>query len=390
MENNILLHLAIIIFFSKILTAISRKLKQPPVVGMLVLGIVLGPTVLHFIEPDEVINWIAKIGVLFLLFEAGLETNIKKIKEDSRQAILPAAGGIILPFVSGFFLSYLLTSNIAQALVVGVIFTATSVSVSVMTLIDLGKLKGLEGRCIVNAAIIDDIVGIILLTFIFGLTTGEGSTITFSIIKIVSFFVIAFLFGMFILQPFFLNLKKILLDNVVVSLAISAVFLYAWVAEMTGLAAITGAYFAGLFMGQTHHKHAVQTGITNIGKSFFVDVFFVNIGLGFNLFDIKTEPLFLLGFVLLAIFTKAIGSGVGARLTNFDFIRSFRIGTGMMPRGEVALIVANMALVKGLISTDILSATIMMVIVSALVTPLLLKFGFTKMKLESFSKEEKK
>jgi Kef-type K+ transport system membrane component KefB len=387
MENNILLHLAIIIFFSKILGAISKKFKQPPVIGMLFLGIVLGPTFLHFIEPDEVIIWIAKVGVLFLLFEAGLETNIKQIREDSRQALLPAVGGIILPFTLGFFLTYFILHNVSQALIVGVIFTATSVSVSVMTLLDLGKMKSLEGRCIINAAIIDDIVGILLLTFVFGLTAGSakaGSDISISIIKIAAFFLVSFLFGIFILQPFFLNLKKLLLNNVVLSLAIATAFLYSWFAEMTGLAAITGAYFAGLFLGQTHHKNAVQIGITNIGKSFFVDVFFVSIGLQFNLFDIEAEPLFLLSFVVLAIAGKAIGSGLGARLNNFDAIRSFRIGTGMIPRGEVALIVANMALEKKVVSTDILSATILMVIISALLTPLLLKLGFIKFKRKSF------
>lgn len=387
MENNILLHLAIIIFFSKILGAISKKFKQPPVIGMLLLGIVLGPTFLHFIEPKAVINWIAQIGVLFLLFEAGLETNIKKIKEESRQAVLPAAGGVILPFALGFLLTFFISNNLSQSLIVGVIFTATSVSVSVMTLIDLGKLKSLEGRCIVNAAIIDDIVGILLLTFIIGLTAGsegENSGITLSVVKIIVFFVISFIFGLFILQPFFLNLEKILLDNVVVSLAIAVVLLYSWFAEKAGLAAITGAFFAGLFLGQTHHKHAVQTGITNIGKSFFVDVFFVSIGLQFDLFEIDAHPVYVIGFVLLAIVGKMIGCGLGAKLTNFDMTRSFRVGVGMIPRGEVALIIANMALAKGLISTNIISATILMVIISAIGTPLLLKFGFTKLKRKTF------
>ncbi|MCD4819070.1 MAG: cation:proton antiporter [Candidatus Cloacimonetes bacterium] len=387
MEDNILLHLAIIIFFSKILGAISRKFKFPPVIGMLFLGVVLGPTFLHFIEPGEVINWIAEIGVLFLLFEAGLETNLKQIKTDSKQALLPAIGGIVLPFALGFFLTYIIDKNLVQSLIVGVIFTATSVSVSVMTLMDIGKLKGIEGRCIVNAAIIDDIVGILLLTFIFGTFAGSaesGSTIILSTGKIILFFVITTLFGMFILKPFFLNLKKILLDNVVVALAIAIVLLYSWFAERTGLAAITGAYFAGLFLGQTHHKHTVQIGISQIGKSFFVDVFFVNIGLAFNLFSIEAHPVFLLLFVILAILGKLVGSGLGARLTKFDQIRSIRIGSGMIPRGEVALIVANMALERNYINTGILSGTIIMVIVTAITTPLLIKFAFTKLRMKTF------
>ncbi len=354
---------------------------------MLLLGIVLGPTFLHLIEPGEVIKWIAKAGVLFLLFEAGLETNLKKIKEDSKQAMLPASGGIVLPFILGFLLSYLFSQNISQSLIVAVIFTATSVSVSVMTLLDLGKLKGLEGRCIVNSAIIDDIVGILLLTFIFGLTARTGvneTNLALSFGKIVIFFVIIFVLGIFVIQPFFHNLKKFLLENVVISLAIAIVFVYSWFAELTGLAAITGAYFAGLFLGQTQYKHAVQTGISNVGKSFFVDVFFVSIGLEFNLFRIDAHPLFLIGFILLAVLGKFFGCGLGARLTKFDAIRSFRIGAGMIPRGEVALIVANMALEKNLISIDVLSATILMVVVSALITPLLLKYGFMKLKKESF------
>ena len=385
MENNILLNLAIIIFFSKVLGAISRKLKQPPVIGMLLLGVILGPTILNVIEPDEVIRWIAKIGVLFLLFEAGLETNLKRIKQDSKQALMPAFGGIITPFIFGFVLSYLIYRNFGEALVVGVILTATSVSVSVMTLIDLDKIKGIEGRCIVNAAIIDDIVGILLLTFIFGLTVKTANmNMALSLGKILAFFVLSFIFGMYVLQPFFLNLKKVMMDNVVISLAIASVLLYAWFAEKTGLAAITGAYFAGLFLGQTQYRRQVHEGISSVGKSFFVDVFFVNIGLGFDLFSIEAHPLFLLGFVLLAILTKFFGAGLGAKISHFDTIRAFRIGAGMIPRGEVALIIANMAMEKQIISADILSATILTVIISAFFTPLLLKFGFTKLQGKTF------
>ncbi len=387
MEHSIFLHLAIIIILSKIIGAISKRFKQPPVIGLLLLGVILGPTILHLIEPGEVLKWIGKIGVLLLLFEAGLETNLKKIKSESRQAMIPALGGVLLPFTLGFFLSYIVYQDLFQALVIGVIFTATSVSVSVMTLMDLGKLRGVEGRCIINAAIIDDIIGILLLTVIFGFSaeTDPGSAnILISFFKIIIFFVIAVVVGYFFLRPFFTNLKRLLMDNVVVALSIAIVLLYSWFAENAGLAAITGAYFAGLFIGQTDHRVSVQEGISLLGKSFFVDVFFVGIGLEFNLFAIETHPVFLIVFIALAIVGKIIGSGLGARLSKFDMLRSFRIGVGMIPRGEVALIVANMALQKGLIPTDILSATIVMVIISALITPMLLKFGFTTLARKSF------
>ncbi|MBT3168891.1 MAG: cation:proton antiporter [Candidatus Cloacimonetes bacterium] len=386
MENNILLSLAITIILSKILGAISRKFKQPPVIGMLFLGIILGPTLFNLINPNEIISWIAEIGVLFLLFEAGLETNLKKIKEDSRQAILPALGGILLPFILGFSLGFWMLNSIINALIIGVIFTATSVSVSVMSLIDMDKLRSLEGRCIVNSAIIDDVIGILLLTFIFGIfgSTDGSSTLVFSLLKIGIFFVGSIIFGLFIVRPFFMSLRKFLLENAVISLAIATILIYAWFAEMTGLAAITGAYIAGLFIGQTRYKHKIQTGITNIGKSFFVDIFFVNIGLHFNLAETSANPLFLVAFVLFAIVGKIVGSGLGARLTNFDTTRSFRIGVGMVPRGEVALIIANMAFTKELIQKDVLSATILMVVGTAVITPILLNIGFQKMGQSNF------
>ncbi|MDY6915236.1 MAG: cation:proton antiporter, partial [Candidatus Cloacimonadota bacterium] len=386
-ENNILLNLAIIIFLSKILGAFSKKFNQPPVIGMLLLGIVLGPTLLNVIKPSEIIAWIGKIGVLFLLFEAGLETNIKRIRKESNQALPPALGGIIVPFTFGFLLSYFTGNTIAHSSVTGIIFSATSVSVSVMTLIDMGKMKSIEGRTIVNSAIIDDIFGIILLTFIFGLTDDsviQQSNLLFPIVKIVLFFVFALVAGYFIFKPFFINLKKFMMDNVAVSLAIALVLLYSWFAELTGLAAITGAYFAGLIIGQTQYKNTIQDGISTVGKSFFIDVFFVNIGLEFNLLDIETAPLFLIIFVILAIISKILGCGVGARITNLDTLRSLRIGSGMVPRGEVSLIVANMALQKGIINTNLLSATIMTVIISAIVTPVLLKYSFTKFRKKSF------
>lgn len=388
MEHRIFLDLAIIIFLSKILGAVSRKFRQPPVIGMLFLGVILGPTVLGFIKPDEVILWIGKVGVLFLLFEAGIETDLKQIKKDSRQALTPAIGGIILPFGLGFGLAYLIAPNIIQALIVGVIFTATSVSVSVMTLIDLKKLKNIEGRTIVNAAIIDDIVGILLLTIIFGITSNVGGSpngIYIQLGKIGLFFVLTIFGGYFLLKPFFLNLQKMMLENVAVSLAIAVVMLYAWLAESTGLAAITGAYFAGLFLGQTDYKNKVHEGISELGKSFFVDVFFVGIGLEFDLFEIETEPFVVISFIVLAILGKIVGCWLGSRMNGFDSVRSFRIGVGMVPRGEVALIVANMAVAKGLISSDLLSATILMVIASAVFTPLMLKFSFTKIGSKGFS-----
>lgn len=387
MQDNLLLKLAIIIIFSKVLGMMFKKLKQPPVIGMILLGIILGPTVLDYIEPDNIILWIAKTGVLFLLFEAGLETDLKRIKNESKQAILPALGGVIVPFMLGFLFSFIAHHSFVESLILGIIFTATSVSVSVMTLIDLGKLRGVEGRCIVNAAIIDDIIGILLLSVVFGLSTGQvvaSGTMLGQLVKIILFFVLVFVSGIFLLKPIFLNLKKIFLDNVELSLAIAFVLLYSWFAEETGLAAITGAYFAGLFIGQSEYKHSIQQGISLLGKAFFIDVFFVSIGLEFNLFTLQAAPWYLISFVLLALFGKGFGSWLGARFTGFDNIRASRIGIGMLPRGEVALIIASMAVERNLISIEMMSATILMVVISAFITPIMLKTSYKRLVRSGF------
>ncbi|HPR16851.1 MAG TPA: cation:proton antiporter [Candidatus Cloacimonadota bacterium] len=387
MGNNILLDLAIIILLSKIFGAISLKLKQPPVTGILLLGIILGPTVLHLLDRNDIFDWIAQLGMLFLLFESGLETDLKMIKEDTKHAFLTAVAGIILPLLLAAVYIFFLTDNLIQGLIVGIISTATSVSVSVMTLMDMGKLKSIEGRCIVNAAIMDDILGILLLTVIFGIATGgttSSGAVVLSIAKIVVFFLIAILFGLFVIKPLFLNLKKLLLENAVIAMALTIILLYAWFAEITGLAAITGAYFAGLFLGQTSYKNTIRDGISNLGKSFFVDVFFVNIGLGCNLLAVKVDPVFLIIFVVSAVLGKIFGCGIGARLTHFDWTRSLRIGIGMIPRGEVALVIANMVMEQGLVSSEILSATIIMVIISALITPSMLQFSFAKIGRKGF------
>jgi len=169
------------------------------------------------------------------------------------------------------------------------------------------------------------------------------------------------------------------LEQSITKLSIIIIFVFAWLAEYVELAAITGAYFAGLFLGQTLQHHKIGGNLEIIGKALFIDVFFVGIGLQFNLLNLNLSYLFLIFFLILAVFSKMLGAGIGVRLTGLDNIRAFRIGAGMIPRGEVALIVANMALRRNLISSDILSATIIMVILTAIITPILLKYGFIKL-----------
>ncbi len=386
---KIIFDITIILFFAAILKAFFLKAKLPPVIGLIILGIFLGPSIFDLIEANHVIEWIAKVGVLLLLFEAGLGTNIKQIKHDSKQAFMPALGGVLLPLLMGTLFAYLYGYDFNHSIFIGAIFTATSVSVTVMTLLELNRLKGLEGRCIINAAIIDDVIGILIITFIFGLAvkdeaSGLDASIVFSLGKIFLFFIFSVLIGLFIIKPLFANIRRILPKNPIIPIAMMFIFFYAYIAEISGIAAITGAYMAGLFLGQTEYREAINEGTSTVSKSFFTDVFFVSIGLGHNILDLDINLWFVTVFVVLAIVCKFLGSYIGARLTKFDGIRSLRVGVGMIPRGEVALIMALMGLSRNIVDKDTMSATILLILASALITPFLLKASFTRLKKETF------
>ena len=391
MGHELLLQLALILLTSKLLAAFFRKMGQPPVIGTLLLGVLLGPSVLGLVHESEVIEWLARIGVLFLLFEAGMETDLKRIRDEARRAALPAVGGVMLPFLGGFALSWFHNGQLFHGLVTGIIMTATSVSVSVMTLMELGKMKGAEGRCIVNAAILDDVLGILLLSFVFGLASAHGAmsvsqevNLLLPMLKILLFFVAIVLVGRFFFIPLFHNLARLDMEASAPALAVVAIFLFGWMAEHAEIAAITGAYFAGLFIGQTGYRRQVQREIASAGRLLFIDVFFVHIGLMIDLKHLHAGVGYALVFVAIALVAKLLGSMAGARLTGFDALRSLRIGVGMMPRGEVALIVAGMAMQRELIGQTDYSATIMTVIISAFLTPIFLKLSYTRLRRKTF------
>ncbi len=389
---TLILQIAIVLFIANILRAVSIRLKIPPVISLIILGLALGPSLLNYLELSATVEWIAQIGILFLIFEAGIQTNLKKMREESKKAVLPALGGVILPFIAGFFLSNFFNYSFISSIFVGIIFAATSISISVITLIDIDKLKSIEGRCIVNSAIIDDILSILLISIVFGLAVETGSadtslfsnTIFISIVKILSFFLIAFLVGLYLIPTLFHNSKRLYLENSIISISVAIIFIYSWFAEQSGLAAITGAFLAGVFIGQTEYQHEVNSEIAQVGKSFFVDFFFISIGLSLNLSVLSIPVFYLVLFIILAILSKAIGGYLGARFAKFDSTRSFRIGIGMIPRGEVALIIASMALHRNIIDLDILSTTVIMVLVTSVISPFLIKHSFSKLKKDTF------
>ncbi len=375
-SQHILAQIAIIIILAKIFSEVSAKYKQPPVVGMLLVGLLIGPTGFDLIKTNEIIEFFSEIGVILLLFEAGLETDIGNMKKSGKSVFLICVNGVIIPFTSGILLALCFKMPLNEILVIGIIMTATSVSVSVMTLLDMKKFRTVEGLNIMGAAILDDIIGIILLTFIFSFL-GQGDKNIVGILgDMVLYIVIAILVSFFILNKFFEYFRKSSSDDTEVSMALALSLLYSWGAKISGLAAITGSYFAGLSVGQTKSKNKVNKGIKEIGQSIFVPIFFINVGLTSNLRNGTFNLYFALIFVMVAIISKIVGGGLGAKMSGFSIRRSLVIGIGLVPRGEVALVIANMAIAKNIIGDTVFGAVVLMVLVSAISTPFMLKAVF--------------
>lgn len=376
-SQHILLVIALMMVLGKLASGLSIRLKQPPVLGMLILGLVLGPSGLRLLESEPIIQFFSEIGVIFLLFTAGLETDLAAMKRTGKSSFSVALAGMILPFGAGMVMGYVHGMELFPMLVLSTILTATSVSVSVMTLLDLKKLRSVEGTTIMSAAVIDDVLGILLLTFIFGFASQEAH-IGLSVIKIAGFIAGALLAGIFLINPLIQLARKLKTDQGILSIALALCLIFSWAAEQAEVASITGAYLAGLFLGRTNARNTIIEGVETLGQSLFVGIFFINIGLETHLWGQDLNIVFVLTFSVVAAFTKFFGSGLGARISGFSWSRSLPIGIGMMPRGEVGLIIANMALAKNVIGAAEFSATVFMVILTALITPFLLKWSFLR------------
>lgn len=375
-SEHLLAHIAIIIILAKLFSALSTRLRQPPVLGMLAIGLLIGPSGFGLIKSDSVIQVFAEIGVILLLFEAGLETELERIKKTGKSSLIVAAHGVVLPLAGGALLGMAFHLPLCESLVLGLVLTATSVSVTVMTLLDMKKIQSVEGATIMSAAIIDDVVGIMLLTVLFSFFGETEHTFVTVMLRLGVYVVLALLIALFLLRPLFNLVRTARGDDLELSLGFALSFLYSWGAKIAGMASITGAYFAGFFTGQTKSRNQVLQGIRSMGQSLFVPIFFINIGLETNLREGGFNVLFVVLFIALAIVTKIAGGLIGARIGGFSTRRSLRIGVGLVPRGEVALVVANMAMAGGLIGSEFFGTIVLMVVVTAMLTPTMLRAAF--------------
>jgi monovalent cation:proton antiporter-2 (CPA2) family protein len=371
------LYLMLIILFTKLAGDLSVRLGQPAVLGKLIVGIILGPAVLGWIQNGEFIHYFSEIGVLLLMFIAGLETDLDQLRKNWKSAFAVAVGGIILPFLGGFAIGEMFGFASHNAMFMGVILSATSVSISVQVLKDMNKLNTREGSTILGAAVVDDILVVILLAVLmsfFG--TGAEVSIGLLIGKKVLFFAVALVVGWFVVPRVMKWMAPLKVTEAVIAAALMICFAFAYFAEIMGMAGIIGAFAAGIAISQTSFKHTVEAKIEPIAYSIFVPVFFVSIGLSVSFEGVGSQIGFVLLLTVIAILTKLIGGGLGARLTGFDNRSSAIIGSGMISRGEVALIIAATGLSSGLLQQQYFTSVIIVVIVTTLVTPPLLKYMF--------------
>ncbi|GAU75724.1 cation:proton antiporter [Fusibacter sp. 3D3] len=371
-----LLQLAAILLAAHVAGLISERLKQPAVLGQIIIGLILGAGLM---EKTELINQFAEIGVVFLMFIAGLETDVKELLESGKSSSIIAFGGIVVPAVLVFVGMMLIipSHDKTVALFLGIVATATSVSISVQTLREIGKLRTKQGVMILGAAIIDDVVGIVLLTLLVGMVSPNATSSIFVVIfKIVAFFVVVYGVGFAVVKILKKMDAKFIVEDKVIIWAIVICLILAFLSEEFGVAAITGAYFAGLIFSMTKHQHQIAHEVGKISGFMFTPVFFVGIGMDINIM----EALSAMGvgsiLIVLGSIGKIIGCGVGAKLTGFNSAESLQIGVGMVPRAEVAIIVANLGLKMSILTQKDMAATILMVLVTTLITPSLLKWTF--------------
>jgi len=382
--------LAIIIIFAKAFGIIARKLKAPSVVGEILAGLVIGPSILGLVEPSSFLITMAEIGVVMMMFSAGLETNLKELVKTGPIALLIACCGVFIPLVGGTLLymgfygtSPIGTTEFYKAVFIGVIMTATSVSITVQSLKEMGKLKGKVGTTILSAAIIDDVIGIIVLTFVIGFENPDSNPGKV-VVSTILFFVLAIVVG-FVLYKVFNKLdKRYPHTRRIPILGVGLCFALAYIAEVVfGIADITGAYVAGIILCSIKDHDYIEEKVDINSYMIFGPIFFTGIGLKTSFDSMNASILlFSVGFVLVALLTKIIGCGIMAKLCKFNVHDSLKIGVGMMTRGEVALIVSQKGLSVGLLDPIYFTAVILLIIVSSISTPIILKVLYAKDKVQ--------
>lgn len=389
LSYKFLFDIALILLSTKALGLVTKRFKLPQVVGALLAGLILGPALLNILHETDFIQQLAELGVIVLMFTAGLETDISELKKSGVAAVIIAVLGMIVPLILGFILANFFNTNntidsslFLQHMFIGIILTATSVSITVETLRELGKLNSKSGNAILGAAIIDDILGIIALTVISSCASSNSTTNIWIVMgKILLFFILATVVGIIVFKLMDKEMKTHNTDLrrfVIFSFVFCLLLSYA-AEEFFGVADITGAFIAGLILSGTERKHYILSRFETSSYMLLSPIFFASIGIKVEIPKMSKEIIiFSVLLIIVAVLSKIIGCGLGAKICKYTNSEALQIGTGMVSRGEVALIMANKGNALGLMSSIFFGPVVIMVVITTIVSPILLKLVFHK------------
>jgi Kef-type K+ transport system membrane component KefB len=384
------LSLAVIVAAAKLGGYLCLRLGQPSVLGELLVGIILGPSVFDFLHLAiftdtrlaEIIHELAEIGVLMLMFLAGLDLHLKDLAKAGKIAGLAGALGVLFPLVLGAGAGLLMGLNTISAIFIGLTLAATSVSISAQTLMELGAIRSRVGVGLLGAAILDDvlvILGMSVFSVLVKPDSGGGvGAVLLLIFGMVVYLVVASALGWWLLPKVARVVQKMPISQGLMAFVFVTILAYGWFAEVGGnMAAITGAFLAGLWLGRTPYKERIEAGMSTIAYSIFVPIFFINIGLSANARELSADSLVLLGLLLVvAVLGKVLGAGWGGMMGGLTRLEALQLGVGMMSRGEVGLIVASVGVAEGLITPSGFAVVVGIVIITTILTPIALRFLF--------------
>jgi len=392
---DVIFSVALALIFARGLGYLFDRYKQPAVIGEIIAGLILGTIGLMVFYGQQLtffnltvklpelayntpeFELLAELGILFLLFISGLETRISKLKKVSRSSSFVAVGGVILPLFLGILAGLYFNFSLQESIAIGLILIATSVGVTVRTLMDLHVLNTDVGATILGGAVIDDVLGIILLAFVLGIESPLWIGI-----KIVIFFLIFLYLGLKIIDKILDIGEKIHLPKSLLSISLSVFLIYSFFADKAGIAGIIGAFVAGILIGQTVRSGKIASDVKTIGYGFFIPLFFVWVGSKVNVSAFASIGLLAAVIIAVSIIGKIVGCGVGAKLAGMTKRESLQVGVGMIPRMELALIIATSAvsheILTGHAANQILATTLLLTIVTTLIAPLMIKAVFKR------------
>jgi len=374
--------LIVILLLTTIISHVCIKTAIPAVVGQLLIGVLLGPSFFNLVTQDQIVIEFSQIGIILLMFIAGLDSNIRLLKKYFKPSMYVATLGVIFPILFSLLGIFLFSMTFREAIILGILLAPTSVSISVSVMKELGVVDSKEGSTILGAAIFDDILGVIIVSIAISLLVGTSSDASNNNLVIELFYQILFFIGCYALvrwvAPYIINIgNKLETQHALLITSLLICFSTAYLANLAGLSDVIGAFVAGIAVAHSHVKEDISGSVDKIGSALFIPIFFVSIGLSIEIHHFTNQLTLVVVFTILAILSKIIGSYIGAKLNGFSNHSALMIGSGMVSRGEMALIIAHIGFANSLINPNHYTAMIIVIILTTLISPFLLKY-FTK------------